>query len=87
VNVSWKSADQYGRTAKKIERAFREGTSVGNSVGRRRQRYSMISTDISSRAEIMQALKEMKNNKAAKIDGIPVKILKADLNVIAASFS
>jgi hypothetical protein len=31
----------------------------------------------------VQTLKEMKNNKAAKIDGIPAKILKAGLNVTA----
>jgi hypothetical protein len=31
----------------------------------------------------MQALKEMKNNKAAGIDGIPAEILKADLHVTA----
>ncbi len=42
-----------------------------------------IKTDPPSRAEIVQALKEMKNNKAAGIDGIPAEILKADLNVIA----
>ncbi len=42
-----------------------------------------IKTDPPSKAEIVQALKEMKNNKAAGIDGIPAEILKADLNVTA----
>ncbi len=36
-----------------------------------------------SKAEIVQTLKEMKNNMAAGIDVIPAEILKADLNVTA----
>jgi hypothetical protein len=35
-----------------------------------------IRTDPPSRAEIVQALKGMKNNKTAGIDGIPAEILK-----------
>ncbi len=42
-----------------------------------------IRTDPPSKVEIVQALKKMKNNKAAGIDGIPAEILKADLNVTA----
>ncbi len=34
-----------------------------------------------SKAKIVQALKEVKNNKAAGVDGIPTEILKADWNV------
>jgi hypothetical protein len=40
-----------------------------------------IRTDPPSKIEIVRALKEMKNNKSARIDGIPAEILKADLNV------
>jgi hypothetical protein len=42
-----------------------------------------IRTDPPSKTEIVQALKEMKNNKSAGIDGIPAEILKADLNITA----
>jgi hypothetical protein len=42
-----------------------------------------IRTDPPSKTEIVRALKGMKNNKSAGIDGIPAKILKADLNVTA----
>ncbi len=42
-----------------------------------------IRMDPPFKAEIIQALKEMKNNKAARIAGIPVETLKTNLNVIA----
>jgi hypothetical protein len=38
-----------------------------------------------SKAEIVQALRKMKDNKTAGIDGIPAELLKSDLYVTAAA--
>jgi hypothetical protein len=46
-----------------------------------------IRTDPPSKAEIMQALKEMKNNKAAGIDGIPAEILRFSPQMLCCLFS
>jgi exonuclease III len=42
-----------------------------------------IRTDPPSKAEIVKALKDLKTNKAAGIDGIPAELLKADIDVTA----
>ncbi len=63
-----------------MERAFWRGleTALRTAWGFRRQR-DPTTEDPPSRAGILQALKEMKNNKSAGIDRIPAEILKLTL--------
>jgi hypothetical protein len=53
---------------------------------RRTRQLRSITTDAPTIDEIVKALKDLKNGKAAGSDGLPAELLKADENIIARAF-